>query len=95
MNPVITDKFGFELRWYSVILLVAFLVGYLIVNKEAKRFDLPKGFMFNMIFWIIIFGIIGARIYYVIFDWSYFSEHIDEIIKIWYNCWIAYCNSIY
>ena len=83
MSPVIASFHGFELRWYSVILLVAFLIGYFIVDKETKRFDLPKGFMFNMIFWVIIFGIIGARIYYVIFDWSYFSEHIGEIIKIW------------
>ena len=39
--------------------------------------------MFNLIFWTLIFGIIGARIYYVIFDWEYFSSNINEIWQIW------------
>lgn len=83
MNPVIFSIGNFEIRWYSVIMLVAFIVGMYFVNKEAKRFDVPKDFMFNMIFWALIFGIIGARLYYVIFDWSYYSANISEIWKIW------------
>lgn len=83
MNPIIFSFKGFELRWYSVILLIAFIVALYIVNREAKRFEISKDFMFNMIFWTIIFGIIGARLYYVLFDWEYFSSNIGEIIKIW------------
>jgi len=83
MDPVIFNIGDFEIRWYSVILLIAFLVGYYIVNKEAKRFEISKEFIFNMLFWTLIFGIIGARIYYVIFDWGYYSNNISEIWKIW------------
>ncbi len=83
MNPVIFSIGNFEIRWYSIILLFAFLVAYYVIYKESKKFDVPKDFMFNMIFWTIIFGILGARIYYVMFDWSYFSSNISEIWKIW------------
>lgn len=83
MNPVIFSIGNFEIRWYSVILLIAFLIGSFFINKETKRFEIEKDFMFNMIFWTLIFGIIGARIYYVIFDWGYFSSNINEIWKIW------------
>lgn len=83
MNPVIFSLGSFEIRWYSIILLVAFLMASYIINKEAKRFDIEKDFIFNLLFWTLIFGIIGARIYYVIFDWQYYSNNIGEIWKIW------------
>ena len=83
MNPILFSIGNFQIRWYSIFLLVGFLVGYYFINKEAKRFDIEKDFIFNLIFWTLIFGIIGARLYYVIFDWSYFSSHINEIWQIW------------
>lgn len=83
MNPIIFSIGNFEIRWYSVILLVAFLVACFFINKEAKRFDIEKDFIFNLIFWTLIFGLIGARIYYVIFDWEYYSSNISEIWKVW------------
>ncbi len=83
MNPIIFSIGNFEIRWYSVILLCAFLVACYFINKEAKRFDIEKDFIFNLVFWTLIFGLIGARIYYVIFDWSYYSANISEIWKVW------------
>ena len=47
MNPVIFSIGNFEIRWYSVILLCAFLVASYFINKEAKRFDVDKDFIFN------------------------------------------------
>ena len=45
MDPVIFGIGNFEIRWYSVILLVAFLIAMFIINKEAKRFDISKDFI--------------------------------------------------
>lgn len=83
MNPIIFTIGNFEIRWYSVMLLIAFLVGYFFINREAKRFEIEKDFIFNLIFWTLIFGIVGARIYYVMFDWEYFSSNINEIWQVW------------
>lgn len=83
MNPVIFSIGNFEIRWYSIMLLLAFLIASFFINKETKRFEIEKDFMFNLIFWTLIFGIIGARLYYVIFDWEYFGSHINEIWQIW------------
>lgn len=83
MNPIIFSIGNFQVRWYSVILLVAFLVAYYFINREAKRFDVEKDFIFNLLFWTLIFGIVGARIYYVIFDWEYYSTNLSEIWKVW------------
>ena len=83
MNPVIVNLWGFDIRWYSVILLVAFITGSILIMRESKRFDVKKEFIFNLIFWTIIFSIIGARIYYVIFNYDYYGNNTLEILKVW------------
>ena len=83
MNPVLISIGGFEIRYYSIFILIVILLGYFIVNREIKRFGIKKDFLFNMIFWAIILGLIGARIYYVIFNWDYYSHNLIEILKVW------------
>ena len=83
MNSVLFTVFGFEIRWYSVLLLSAFLIGMFFIKREAKRFDISKDFIFNLLFWVLISAIIGARLYYVIFEWNYYTDHLGEILKIW------------
>jgi len=75
--------FGFDIRWYSILILVGVLLAFLIVNSETKRFGIKKEFMFNLMFWTIIIAIIGARIYYVLFNLDYYLSNPSEIIKIW------------
>lgn len=83
MNSTIFTLFGFEVRWYSVILLVAVAVAYFLLKKEAMRFKINWDFIFNLFFWVVIFGIIGARVYYVMFNWSSYQEDFLSVFKIW------------
>ena len=83
MNPVLVTLFGFEIRWYSVLMLTGMLIAIIMVIKEAKRFNIPKDFSFNLAFWTIIFGLIGARLYYCIFNFSLYKDNLLDILKIW------------
>jgi len=83
MNPILITIGNFQIRWYAVFILVGVLLALYLINKEAKRFNIKSDFMFNMCFWGIIFGFIGARLYYVIFNWGYYSQNLIEIIQIW------------
>lgn len=83
MNPIIFSIFGIYIKWYSVLLLIAVIVGYLLLKKEAKKYNYPTDFIFNLFFWAIIFGFIGARLYFVIFNWSYYQTDPLSIFKIW------------
>ena len=83
MSPVMLNIFGLEIRWYSVLILIGVVIAYFLINSECSRFQIKKDFIFNMMFWGIIFGILGARIYYVIFNFGYYSKHLSEIFKIW------------
>ena len=83
MSPVIFTFGPFEIRWYSVLILVGVLIAYKIISGEMNRFHIKNEFVFNMLFWTLIIGIIGERLYYVIFEWKYYSQNLGEIIKIW------------
>ncbi len=83
MNPIITNLFGFDLKWYSLILFIAFIFGYFLVYREAKKFKIDQEFIFNMTFWTIIFGLIGARLYYVVFNWHLYAGNPISFLKVW------------
>lgn len=83
MNPVMFSLFGIEIHWYSVLILIGIILGLILLDKEIKRFKYPKDLIFNICFWAIIMGIIGARLYYVIFNFSYYRNDLLEIFAIW------------
>lgn len=83
MNPIFITIGNIQIYWYSVILLLAFTVGGILAIKEGKRFDIPKDYMTNMFFYIIFFALIGARLYYVLFNLDYYMQNPVEILKVW------------
>lgn len=83
MNPIAFSIYGFDVRFYSLFILAGVLIAYYMIVREAKRFNIAKDFIFNLFFWTLIIGIIGARLYYVLFNWEYFGSHIGEIWQIW------------
>ena len=83
MNPIMFDVFGIEISWDSFLLLFAVITGVTILMREGKRYQYSKDFLFNLAFWVIIFGFIGARIYYVIFNYKYYLNDPISILKVW------------
>lgn len=83
MNPVITTIGNFELRWYSVLILIGVIIGYIIAKREAKKFNFNTDFLFNLFFYCLVFGIIGARLYYVIFNWNAYADNPISILYVW------------
>ena len=71
-----------NIEWYSVLILVGAILAIIMIIKEAKRYKYSTDFVFNLCFWTIIVGIIGARLYYVLFNIELYSNFWD-IFKIW------------
>ena len=83
MNKVLFD-FGFiQIYWYSVCIMFGMIIGMYLVYTEAKRHKISEDTMTNLIFYTIIIAIIGARLYYVLFNWNYYSKNFFEILEIW------------
>ena len=83
MNPIIFSIGSIDIRWYSVLILVGALIGVGILLKEAKRFDISSDFIINLSFYTLVFGIIGARLYYVLFNFEMYKDDLLSILKIW------------
>lgn len=83
MNPILIEIGNIKIYWYSVMILLGVLTGSYLVLRESKRFNISKTKISDMIFYTIIFGIIGARLYYVIFNFDYYINNPIDIIKVW------------
>ena len=73
------------IRLYSLCILLGVICAYIIIMSESKKQKINTDIMFNILFYGIIAGIIGARLYYVIFNFDYYVYHLDEIIKVWHG----------
>ena len=71
------------LPWYSVTMVCAILSALLLAQGEEKRRGLPKDTVVDLALRLIPCGIIGARLYYVVFTWSLFRENPIAILEIW------------
>lgn len=68
--------------WYSMTMLLAVLTGVYLSIKESKKQGM-SAFVSDLITYIIIFGIVGARLYYVIFNFDSYKYDLLSIFKIW------------
>ncbi len=83
MDRVAID-FGFiQIYWYSIFILLGMALGMFIVLREAKRKHFNENTVTDLIFWTVIWGVIGARFHYVIYNLDYYSLHQAEIFEIW------------
>ncbi|MDR6882995.1 prolipoprotein diacylglyceryl transferase [Bacillus sp. 3255] len=74
-----------HVRWYGIILGTAALVGLLLAIQEGKRFKIVPDFFMDLLLIGVPSAIIGARIYYVAFQWSDYKNNLAEIFMIWHG----------
>ena len=74
--------FGIEIAYYGVIIALAMLTGALVAYREAKKTGQKVDDYIDFTLYTLIAAIIGARIYYVIFEWDYYSAHPLEIFNL-------------
>src|SRR5512147_47540 len=70
LDPIIFNIGHFVLRWYSLILLIAIGIGIWLTAHEAERKGFKKDNVYDVAIWIIIGGLIGARLFHVLDHWS-------------------------
>lgn len=88
MNRVAFNIFGFNIYYYSLCILLGVIVAYILITREGKKQGLPKEFISDLIFYTLIIGILGARVYYCVFNLDYYLANPSEILKI-YNGGLA------
>ena len=71
-------------RWYGLMFAVGFLLGTSILGRIYRHEGAPEKWVGILLIWVVCATMIGARLGHVFFyEWSYYSQHPLEILKIW------------
>ena len=85
MNPVFLKIGSFELHYYGLMYALAFIVGTFLAKKMAKERNFDEKIIDDYAFVAIISGLIGGRLYYVLFNWDYYLSYPLEIPAVWHG----------
>lgn len=81
--PSYFTLFGRPIYFYGVLIGLGFLLAIVFCAKRAKRFGLKEDDVYDVAIWLIPCSILGARLYYVLFRFDYYREHLDELFSVW------------
>jgi len=82
-NPTLLS-FGFiNIYWYGLFVVVGILLSIIIMIKLASFYNIDKKNIIDLIFWLIIGGIIGTRIYHIFLEFPYYLKNPLNALKIW------------
>lgn len=84
MSSIPYSRFLFgPVPWYSFLIVTGVIAAIVLACREERRSGLPKDTVIDLALWILPFGIVGARIYYVIFSWEQFRNDFLSVFRIW------------
>lgn len=81
-NPVAFTIFGIEVRWYGILIALGMVLATVIAYKRAPRHGLRPDRILDFVLVCIPAGIIGARLYYVVFNWDMYGGDFFKMINI-------------
>lgn len=73
---------GFSIYWYGILIAIGFLLAFFYAMKSLKRYGIKPEPFFDCVLAGLICGIIGARLYYVVFKWDEYKDDISQIFNI-------------
>ncbi|BDR55815.1 prolipoprotein diacylglyceryl transferase [Xylocopilactobacillus apis] len=82
LNPIFGNFFGLEIRWYGVIITSGIVIAFLMALREGRRVGLPDDTFYDILLLAVPLSIVGARIYYVAFDWKNYQHDLLAIFDI-------------
>lgn len=82
MHPVICQIGPLTVYSYGAMLAAAVIVCAFLLQREAKARGLNPDTIFDLVFWVVVSGIIGSRIFFILLNLPYFTERPSEIIML-------------
>ena len=87
---IIPDPIAFSIgplpvRWYGLLIALSILIGTFLVLRESEKQRLDQEQILNVILLAVPAALVGARLYYVLFNWPYYQHNLAEILAIWHG----------
>jgi phosphatidylglycerol:prolipoprotein diacylglycerol transferase len=83
MHPILFKIGSFPIHSYGVMIALAVLVCSYFLSIDAKRYNISQEIAYDLFFWCILGGFLGARIFYIFIEWPDFSDNLLQILMIW------------
>ncbi|MEG2298781.1 MAG: prolipoprotein diacylglyceryl transferase, partial [Anaerovoracaceae bacterium] len=81
-NPIAFTLFNIDVRWYGILIATGMLLAIIIVYKRAPKHEILSDSVLDILLVSIPFGIIGARLYYVVFQWENYGFDLAKIANL-------------
>ncbi len=87
ISPVLFTLGPIQIRWYGLMYVIAIFLGLYLLKKDFEKFHINVNWneFENAAFWVIIFALLGARLYHVLPNWDYYGKHPSEILAVWHG----------
>lgn len=83
-SPGATLNLGIiSLRWYGLLIALAVFIGIWLSQRLARQRQINPDIIADLAMWLVVGAIPAARLYYVAFNWTYYRQHLDQIVQIW------------
>lgn len=81
-NPVAFEIFGLEIRWYAIFIVTGMILAVILADREARKQGFPKDTVSDLALFALPIGVIGARIWYVLFEWDSYQGDLMKMLNI-------------
>ncbi|WP_236785670.1 prolipoprotein diacylglyceryl transferase [Anaerococcus ihuae] len=81
IDRVAFSLFGIDIYWYAILIITGVLIGAKFAQKEFVKRGFDEDFIYDMLFVILPLAIIGARAWYVIFEWDMYKNDPIQILN--------------
>ncbi len=83
MHPILFKIGPLALRSWGLMLLIGFALGYWLAVKRAQKYSVPKEYLLDLALYLLLAGIIGGRLVYVMLNISFYIHNPLQIVAIW------------
>ena len=82
-DPIAFRIFGLEIRWYAIMLVLGIIAGVTVMYLRAPKYGVvPRDRVIDFVLWVVPIGVVGCRLYYVIFSWDQYKDDLISILYI-------------
>ena len=82
-DPIAFKIFGLEIRWYAICIVIGMIAAVILCMRRTPLYSIePKDRVLDMVLWVIPIGVVGARLYYCLFEWDSYKDDPISILYI-------------